>query len=135
MAKTQYRNMGKGCEEILPQGKVKKGTSDLQKRQANYFQKRFQIRDLEKVPYSKGSCSKFIFFNQPITYSMFLVSLSAITITEERTHNLTLRRCCRTHVTLFVSGVCRSACPCLLQGCCLLKREPITLCLTDLYFL
>ena len=56
MAKTQYRNMGKGCEEIFPQGKVKKGTNYLQKGQANSFQKRFPIRGLEKVPYSKGSC-------------------------------------------------------------------------------
>ena len=31
--------MGKGCEEILPQGKVKKGSSVLQERQTNSFQK------------------------------------------------------------------------------------------------
>ena len=39
MAKIQYRNMVKGCEKIHPQGKVKKGSSDLQKRQTNSFQK------------------------------------------------------------------------------------------------
>ena len=39
MAQTQYRSMCKGCEGILPQGKVKKGSSDLQKRQFNSFQK------------------------------------------------------------------------------------------------
>ena len=46
MSQTQYRNIGKGCEGILPQSKglnlftkVKKGTSDLQNRQTNFFQK------------------------------------------------------------------------------------------------
>ena len=38
MEQTQYQSMGKGCEGILPQGKVKKDSSDLQKRQANSFQ-------------------------------------------------------------------------------------------------
>ena len=96
-AQTQYRNMEKGSEGILPQGfsqftKVKKGSSHLQNRQTNSFQhvseestgKKIEAR--KKVPYSKSSCSKSIFFNQPITYSMFLVSLWAIIITEEGTH-------------------------------------------------
>ena len=80
MAKIQYRNMVKGCEKIHPEGKVKKGSIDLQKRQTNSFQKvsekyEKKNRGSEKVPYSEVSCSKLISFNQPIMCSMFLVSL------------------------------------------------------------
>ena len=39
MEQTQYQNMGKGCEGILPEGKVKKDTSDLQKNPTNSFKK------------------------------------------------------------------------------------------------
>ena len=39
MAQTQYRNLSKPCEGILPQGKVKKSNSDSQKRKTNTFQK------------------------------------------------------------------------------------------------
>ena len=35
---------------------------------------------------------------------MFLVSLLATIITEERTHIITMRSCCRTHLTLFIPG-------------------------------
>ena len=55
MAQTQYRNIGKGCEGILPQGKgprnsrkLGKGSSDLQNRQIYSFQKvseKYQKKD------------------------------------------------------------------------------------------
>ena len=71
--------------------KVKKSGSYLQNIQTNSFQKnlwkKYQKKDrgLEKLPYSKSSYSKLIFLDQPITYSIFMVSLWAIIIIEERT--------------------------------------------------
>ena len=99
MAQTQYRNIDKGCEEILPQGKGLHHSQKLRKTVviyktsklilSNKYLKKVPEKNIEtrkKVPYSKSSCSKLIFFNQPTTYSMFLVLLWAIIITEERTH-------------------------------------------------
>ena len=66
--------------------KVKAGSSDLQNMQINSFQKVLKKdRCLEKVPYSKSSCSKLIFFDQTLTYSIFTVSLWVIIIIEEGT--------------------------------------------------
>ena len=90
--------------EVLKQRFYKKDKLILSKKSLKKYQKK--DRDSEKVPYSKGSCSKLTFFKEPITYSMFLVSLWAITTTEERIHSIIVRSCCRTHVTLFLSGVC-----------------------------
>ena len=125
LTQTQYRNMNKGCEGILPQGKslgdsrklrkivtiYKTGKLILSKKSLKKYQKK--DRGSEKLTYSKSSCSKLIFINQSITYSMFMVSLWAIIITEERNHAITVRSGCRTHLTLFLSRVCRSARPCL----------------------
>ena len=44
-----------------------------------------KTRGSEKVPYSKGSCSRFNFCNELIKYSLFLVFLSAMINIEERT--------------------------------------------------
>ena len=114
IAQTQYRNMGKGCEGILLQGKGLSNPRKLRKvvaicktdRQTNSFQK-VPEKISKKELYSKSSCSKLIFFNQPITYSIFMVSLWAATITEERTHTITVHSCCRTHLTLFILGGAR----------------------------
>ena len=122
VAQTQYGNIDKSCEGILPQSKGLHNSRKFRKVVAIYKTdklifsknslKRYQKKDKgsEKVPYSKISCSKLTFFNQPITYSMFIVSIWAIIITEEKTHTKTLRSCCRTHLTLFISRVR----PCLL---------------------
>ena len=124
MAQTKYRNMGKGCEGILPQGKGLHNSRMLRKLVAIYKTHKLILskkslkkvqkkeRGSEKLPYPKSSCSKLIFFNQPITYSMFTPSLWAIIITGERTHTITVRSCCRTHLTLFISELSRSLRPC-----------------------
>ena len=117
--------------EVLKQRLYKKEKLILSKKSLKKYQKK--DRDSEKVPYSKGSCSQLTFFNQPIIYSMFLESLWTIIITEERTQSIIVRSCCRTHVTLFLSGVWRSAGLSFISFC-LLKREPITLYLTDLHY-
>ena len=63
---------------------------NLQNRWSNSFQNVAgkstgkKNRGSEKAPYLKSSFSNLISFNQPITYSMFLVSLLAAIITEER---------------------------------------------------
>ena len=44
-----------------------------------------KTRGSEKVTYSKSSCSRLIFCNQLIKYSVFLVSLRTMIKTEERT--------------------------------------------------
>ena len=44
-----------------------------------------------------------------------------------------MRTYCRTHLALFIPEVRRSACPSFISQC-LLKIEPITLCLTDINF-
>ena len=51
----------------------------------------------------------------------------------KKCHSITLRSCCRTQLNIFISGVCRSAYNSF-GILCLLKNEPITLCLTDFYF-
>ena len=75
MAQTQYRSMGKGCEGILPQGKGLHNSRKLRKVVAVYKTDKLtlfikslkkvpeQDRGSEKLPYSKTSCSKLIFFN------------------------------------------------------------------------
>ena len=79
--------MNKGCEGILPQGKslgdsrklrkivtiYKTGKLILSKKSLKKYQKK--DRGSEKLTYSKSSCSKLIFINQSIAYSMFMVSL------------------------------------------------------------
>ena len=74
MAQTQYRNMDKDCEGILPQGKGLHISRKLRKavaiKLANQFfplslSRKYQKkdRDSEKGTLLKSSCSKFIFFN------------------------------------------------------------------------
>ena len=77
--------MGQGCEGILPQGKGLHNSRKLRKLVAIYktyklilsknslYQKK--DRGSERLPYSKSSCSRLIFFNEPNTYSMFIASL------------------------------------------------------------
>ena len=80
--------MAKGCEEILPQGKGLHNSRKLRKLVAIYktdklilFQKvsekstKKKEKGSKKVHYSESNCSKPIFFNQPISCSLFLVSL------------------------------------------------------------
>ena len=72
MAQTQYRNMGKGYDGILPQGKGLYSSRKLRKVVAIYKTDKLilskkslslKTRDSEKVPYSKRSCPKLILFN------------------------------------------------------------------------
>ena len=77
--------MEKCCEEDVGKDlckftKVKKGSSDLKNKQALSFQKVNVFKNSEKIPYLKSS-----FYNQLIKYSLFLVSLSPVINTEERT--------------------------------------------------
>ena len=81
----KFQNMDKCCEEVSGQGplqftEVKKGSKNLQSKQASSFQKVNVLKNSEKVPYSKSS-----FYNQLIKYSLFLVSLWLMINTEERT--------------------------------------------------
>ena len=67
-----------------------------------------------------------------------MLSVSGITLTSDKyrrknSHNITVRSCLRTHLTLFISGACRSAHPSFVNRC-FLKNEPIILCLTYFYF-
>ena len=81
MAQTRYRNLDKGCEGTLPQGKGLRSSGKLRKSVAicntgklilpNKSLKKVQEKKIEaqkKVPYSKSSCSKPIFFDQLITF-------------------------------------------------------------------
>ena len=63
--------MEKGCQEISLKKSLKKYMS-------------LKTRSSEKVPHSNSICSRLIFCNQLIKYSMFLVSLWAMIKTEER---------------------------------------------------
>ena len=87
-------NMQKGCQEILLQGKDFRNSRTLRKVVAIYqtnklvLSKKYmslKTRSSEKVLYSKTNCSRLIFCNQLIKYSVFLVSLSAMIKTEDRT--------------------------------------------------
>ena len=67
-----------------------------------------------------------------------MLSVSGITLTSDKyrrknSRNITVRSCLRTHLTLFISGACRSAHPSFVNRC-FLKNEPIILCLTYFYF-
>ena len=76
---------GQGFEEIRPQGKELHNSRKLGKVVATYkinklaFPKKYlslKTRGSGKVPYSKSSCSRYIFFNRPIIYPVIhLVSL------------------------------------------------------------
>ena len=58
MVKTKYRSTGKGCEEKLPQDKVKKRGSDLQKRQTNSFQKVSEKNTRKRMEARKSTLPK-----------------------------------------------------------------------------
>ena len=76
--------MDKDCEELPRQGKNLHNSRKLRKVVAIYkidklilFYKYVSLktRGSEKVPYSKSSCSRLIFYSQLIKFSMFLVLL------------------------------------------------------------
>ena len=52
MAQTQYRNMDKGCEGILPRGKGLQNSQKLRKEVAIYKSRKLiiSIKSLKKVP-------------------------------------------------------------------------------------
>ena len=67
-----------------------------------------------------------------------MLSVSCITLSNDKyrrknSDSITVRSCCRTHLTLFVQGACRSANPSFVNRC-FLKNKPITMCLTYFYF-
>ena len=139
--------MGKGCEGILPQGKGFHNARKLRKIVAIYKTDKIILskkslkkvpkkdKGSEKVPYSKSRCSKVIFFNQTMKYSRFLVSLWAIIVTEERTHTIIVCKLLPNSFNPIYIGCVQIYTPLSFLSCCLLEREPITLCVTDLYFL
>ena len=92
-----------------------------------------KTRGSEKVAYSKSSCLRLFFWNQLIKYSVSDITLNDDKYRRKNSHSITVRSCCRTHLTLLISGLCRSAHPSSISRC-LLKNEPITLCLTKFYF-
>ena len=108
--------------------KVKKGSSDLQNKQASSFQKVDVLKNSEKVPYSKSS-----FYNQLIKYSVSGITLTNDKYRKKNSHSITVRSCLRTHLTLFISRACRSAHPSFVNRC-FLKNKPIFLRLTYFYF-
>ena len=108
--------------------KVKKGSNDLQNKQASSFQKVDVLKNSEKVPNSKSS-----FYNQLIKYSLFLVSFRRIINTEERILTESVCSYFQTHLPLFISRVCRSAHPSLVNQC-FLNNKPIILCFTYFHF-
>ena len=81
---------------------------------------------MEKVPYSKSSCSRLIFSNQLIEYSLFLVLLWVMINTEERT--LTALQC--VNIVKLTNLVILDP---SFVGLCLLKKDPITFCLTFIF--
>ena len=75
----------------------------------------------------------FFFCNQPIKYSVSGINLNKDKYWRKNSRNITVCSCCRTHLTLLISRLCRSAHPSFISRC-LLKNEPITLCCTNFYF-
>ena len=80
-----------------------------------------KTRGSEKVPYLKSSYLRPFFCNQLIKCFWY------------HSHSITVHTCCRTHLTLLIWRLCRSAHPTFIRWC-LVKNEPITLCLTNFYF-
>ena len=86
---------GQRFEKILPQGKDLQNSWELGKVAATHkiiklvFPETYlslKTRGSGKVLYSKSSCSRYIFFNQPTVCSVIhLVSLWAMIISKERT--------------------------------------------------
>ena len=73
IAQTQYRNMSKGSSQFTNFRKV---SSDLFNILALFKGYLFlKTRDLERIPYSKGGCSRLIFYKQLLKKYVFLVSL------------------------------------------------------------
>ena len=108
--------------------KVKKDGSDLSNKQASSFKKIDLLKNSEKVPYSKSS-----FYNQLIKYSVSGITLTNDKYRKKNSHSITVRSCLRTHLTLFISGACRSGHSSFVNQC-FVKNEPIILCLTNFYF-
>ena len=106
---------------------VIKGSSKTNK-QTSSFQKVNVFKNSEKVPYSKSS-----FYNQLIKYSVSGITLTNDKYRRKNSHSITVCSCFRTHLTLFISGVCRPAQSSCVNRC-FLKNEPIILCLTYFYF-
>ena len=102
---------------------VIKGSSKTNK-QTSSFQKVNVFKNSEKVPYSKSS-----FYNQLIKYSVSSITLTNDKYRRKNSHSITVCSCFRTHLTLFISGVCRPAHPSFVNWW-FLKNEPIILCLT-----
>ena len=60
MAQTQYRNMDKGCEGILPRGKGLQNSQKLRKEVTIYRSRKLilSIKSLKKVPVKRKSFGK-----------------------------------------------------------------------------
>ena len=60
-----------------------------------------KTRNSEKVPYSKSSCSRLVFCNQLIKYSVLDITLSNDKDSRKNPHSITVVSFRRTHLTLF----------------------------------
>ena len=68
-----------------------------------------------------------------------MLSVSGITLTNDKftrknSDSITMCSCFQTHLTVFISGMCRSVHPSFVNRC-FLKNEPTILCLTYLIFI
>ena len=94
------------------------------------------LKNSEKLTHPKSSCLRLFsdnFFLQLIKYSVSGIILSNDRYRGKNCHKITVRCCCRTHLTLFILGVCRSVHPSF-KDRCFLKNELIILRLNDFYF-
>ena len=131
IAQTQYRNMDKGCKEIHLQGKKLCNSWKLRKVVAIYkknklaFSKKYislKTRSLEKVPYSKSSCSRLASG----------IAFSNDKYRRKNSHGIPVSSCCWTHSTTHVRSA--QICTSCIYNPVLLKNQPHTPCLTDFYF-
>ena len=85
-----------------------------------------QTRSSGKLTYSKSICSRLIFSNQLIEYSVSVINLNNDKYRRKNSHSITVRNCFQTHLTLRLDPSFVGRCP--------LKDKAINFCLTDVYF-
>ena len=88
----------------------------------------------EKVPYSKSSCLRlFSATNSLNKITLFLVSFWPMINTEERTLIASPCVAVWTHLTLFISGLCKSAHPSFIAGASLKTNQLLCAWLTFIF--
>ena len=131
--------MSKGCEEIYPQGEIKKCSSDLQKGKLILSK-----NSLKKIPEKGQRLGKKTllksqlfqtYFLQPTNYVFYFsgITLSNNNYRRKNSHHNRAQLLSNSCNPIPIGGV-QICLPLSFISYCLLKREPITLCLTGLYF-